>query len=125
MISYYAGDHAGQLGRIFSSEYYWWESGAVCSGLIDYWAYTGDDQYNDFIQQALTSQVGPDNDYMPPNQTKTEGNDDQGMWALWVDFPLFLFGFLDRCCVIISLILVIICLTDKPCGSTVVQRWRC
>jgi mannan endo-1,6-alpha-mannosidase len=27
-------------------------------------------------------QVGPNNDYMTPNQTKTEGNDDQGFWGL-------------------------------------------
>jgi mannan endo-1,6-alpha-mannosidase len=32
--------------------------------------------------QALLFQVGPNRDYMPPNQTKTEGNDDQGFWGL-------------------------------------------
>ena len=26
--------------------------------------------------------MGPDNDYMPPNQTMTEGNDDQGFWGM-------------------------------------------
>lgn len=27
-------------------------------------------------------QTGPDNDFMPPNQTKSEGNDDQSFWGL-------------------------------------------
>lgn len=40
--------------------------------LIDYWNYTGDAQYIGLVQQALLSQVGPSNDYMTPNQTKTE-----------------------------------------------------
>lgn len=52
--------------------------------LIDYWYYTGDDTYNDIAEQALLFQVGPYNDYMPPNQTLTEGNDDQGFWGMAV-----------------------------------------
>ena len=40
--------------------------------MIEYWYYTGDTTYNDVITQGLLAQVGPDNDYMPPNQTKTE-----------------------------------------------------
>ena len=50
--------------------------------MIDYWYYTGDSTYNDVTSQALLWQVGPNQDYMPPNQTKTEGNDDQGFWGL-------------------------------------------
>lgn len=45
--------------------------------LIDYWYYTGDTKWNQITQQGLLFQVGPDDDYMPPNQTMTEGNDDQ------------------------------------------------
>ena len=67
---------------LFGQAYYWWESGAIWSGLIDYWNYTGDAQYNNIIEEALLAQVGPNNDYMVPNQTKTEGNDDQAIWAL-------------------------------------------
>ena len=81
-MSYYSGDKPGEVPGLFPDDYYWGESGAVWGSLIDYWAYTGDDQYNDLIQQALAFQVGPYNDYMPPNQTRTEGNDDQGLWAL-------------------------------------------
>ena len=50
--------------------------------MVDYWAYTGDDQYNDLVKSALTGQRGSGNDYMPVNQTKTLGNEDQGFWAL-------------------------------------------
>ena len=52
--------------------------------LVDYWYYTGDDTYNDVTQQGLLFQVGPENDYMPPNQSLTEGNDDQGFWGMAV-----------------------------------------
>jgi mannan endo-1,6-alpha-mannosidase len=50
--------------------------------LIDYWYYTDDATYNDITQQGILHQVGPYNDFMPPNQTLTEGNDDQGFWAM-------------------------------------------
>jgi mannan endo-1,6-alpha-mannosidase len=50
--------------------------------LIDYWAYTGDDSYNNITFQAMQHQVGDDADYMPENQTRSLGNDDQGFWAM-------------------------------------------
>ena len=50
--------------------------------LVDYWYFTGDETYNPITTQALLAQVGPNNDYMPPNQTKTEGNDDQAFWGM-------------------------------------------
>ena len=50
--------------------------------LIDYWHYTNDSTYNDVIEQALLFQVGTNNDFMPANQTKDEGNDDQGFWGM-------------------------------------------
>ena len=40
--------------------------------MVEYWYYTGDDTYNDVTTEGLLAQVGPDNDFMPPNQTKTE-----------------------------------------------------
>jgi mannan endo-1,6-alpha-mannosidase len=60
----------------------WWEAGAMFGALIDYWYYTGDTTYNDITSQAMLWQVGPNEDYMPPNQTKTLGNDDQSFWAM-------------------------------------------
>lgn len=56
----------------------------MMGGLIDYWFLTGDDSYNDLITQALLFQTGPLNNYMPTNQTLTEGNDDQGFWGFTV-----------------------------------------
>jgi mannan endo-1,6-alpha-mannosidase len=50
--------------------------------VINYWHYTGDTQYNNITQQAMLHQTGDDWDFMPTNQTKTEGNDDQGFWGM-------------------------------------------
>ncbi|TPX08174.1 uncharacterized protein E0L32_001930 [Thyridium curvatum] len=50
--------------------------------MIDYQFLTGDTSYSDTIMQALQHQVGDSNDFMPGNQTRTEGNDDQGFWAM-------------------------------------------
>ena len=72
ILTYYHGLDQGQTPGVFEKPYYWWESGAVWGSLVDYWNYTGDAQYVALVQQALLSQVGPDNDYMVPNQTKTE-----------------------------------------------------
>jgi len=52
--------------------------------LVDYWYYTGDDSYNADTTEGLLFQVGEGIDYMPANQTHTEGNDDQGFWGLAV-----------------------------------------
>lgn len=67
---------------LFSSPYYWWESGLAWDTMINYWSLTGDSTYNQLVGEALLFQRGPNNDYMPPNQTKTEGNEDQSFWAL-------------------------------------------
>jgi mannan endo-1,6-alpha-mannosidase len=50
--------------------------------LVDYWWLTGDGTYNNITQQAMIHQAGDGGDYMPNNQTMTEGNDDQGFWAM-------------------------------------------
>ncbi|CAK7240343.1 MAG: hypothetical protein STHCBS139747_001782 [Sporothrix thermara] len=84
MLSFYHGNEPGNVPGLLPDPYYWWEAGAMLGSLIDYWYYTGDTQYNDLTSQGLLFQVGPYNDYMPPNQTLTEGNDDQGFWGLAV-----------------------------------------
>jgi mannan endo-1,6-alpha-mannosidase len=50
--------------------------------LIDYWALTGDDSYNAITTQALLHQGTENGDFMPRNQTRTLGNDDQGFWGM-------------------------------------------
>jgi len=82
MVKWYTGYRPGDVPGNLPDPYFWWEAGAMFGSLIDYWYYTGDDQYNDITTQALLFQVGPNDDFMPPNQTKTEGNDDQSFWAM-------------------------------------------
>lgn len=72
MLSYYHGTEPGQIYGIFGKSYSWGEAGAVWGSLIDYWNYTGDAQYVELVQKALLWQVGPNNDYMTPNQTAYE-----------------------------------------------------
>ena len=81
-MKYYNGNETGQTPGLFPDPYFWWKAGAAFGAMLDYYYYTGDSTYNDVTMEALLAQVGPNNDYMPPNQTKTEGNDDQGFWAL-------------------------------------------
>jgi mannan endo-1,6-alpha-mannosidase len=50
--------------------------------LINYWHLTGDDTYNAITTQAMLHQTGPDWNYMPMNQSRSLGNDDQSFWAL-------------------------------------------
>jgi mannan endo-1,6-alpha-mannosidase len=50
--------------------------------LIQYFHLTGDSTYNSIVTSGILFQIGPNNDFMPPNQTKSEGNDDQSTWAL-------------------------------------------
>lgn len=50
--------------------------------LIDYWYYTRDTTYNDIVSEAILFQTGGNADFMPQNQTLTEGNDDQAFWGI-------------------------------------------
>ncbi|KUJ15962.1 mannan endo-1,6-alpha-mannosidase [Mollisia scopiformis] len=82
MVTYYSGNETTNIPGVLPSPYYWWEGGAFLDTLLQYWHLTGDSQYNALVSQALVFQQGPNGDFMPPNQTKSEGNDDQSTWAL-------------------------------------------
>lgn len=82
MMKYYSGNLTGGTPGLLPGPYYWWEAGAMFGSMIDYWYYTGDATYNDVVTQAMLFQVGPDDNYMPPNQSKSLGNDDQSFWGL-------------------------------------------
>ncbi|KAI5917049.1 mannan endo-1,6-alpha-mannosidase DCW1 [Camillea tinctor] len=82
LVKYYTGNNTGDVPGNLPDPYYWWEAGAMFGLLVDYWVFTGDESYNDITFQALEHQTGDDADFMPSNQTKSEGNDDQGFWAL-------------------------------------------
>ena len=96
-------------GLFDEDQYYWWESGNAWTELIEYAYLTGDVQYNSMIAQALQHQLGDHDAFMPPNQTKSLGNDDQSYWGLasltaheaglekpksgeWIDFAVNVFN---------------------------------
>ncbi|KXT11660.1 hypothetical protein AC579_7022 [Pseudocercospora musae] len=81
MVKYYNGNETGMIPGELGDPYYWWECGAMFNSLINYWYYTGDTTYNKIVKDGLLFQIGPDDNYMPPNQTKAEGNDDQYFWG--------------------------------------------
>lgn len=84
MAKYYTGNNTGDTPGMLPDPYYWWEAGAMFNSLINYWYYTGDSTYNTITKQALLWQKGNDNNYMPTNETKNEGNDDQVFWGFAV-----------------------------------------
>ncbi|KAJ5110540.1 Six-hairpin glycosidase [Penicillium argentinense] len=81
MMSYYTGYRPGDNPGNLPDPYYWWEAGAMFNAIIDYWFVTGDDEYNDWTIQGMLWQAGDNLAFMPNNQTKTEGNDDQAFWG--------------------------------------------
>ncbi|KAK0727320.1 glycoside hydrolase [Lasiosphaeria miniovina] len=82
LMKYYTGNNTGDTPGNLPDPYFWWEAGAMFGTLIDYWALTGDATYNNVTSQALLHQASGTRDFMPANQTRTEGNDDQGFWAM-------------------------------------------
>jgi len=50
--------------------------------MVNYWYYTGDTTYNQITTEAILQQTGDEWDFMPENQTRTLGNDDQGFWGM-------------------------------------------
>lgn len=82
MMGVYTGNRLGDIPGSLPDPYYWWEAGAMFGTMVNYWYYTGDTTYNDITFEALLFQVGPLENYLPLNETKTEGNDDQCFWAL-------------------------------------------
>jgi mannan endo-1,6-alpha-mannosidase len=44
--------------------HYWWEGGASWGGMIEYTQFTGDDSHVKTLQQALTANYGPENDFI-------------------------------------------------------------
>ena len=56
MVGWYQGN-AFTIPGLLPGPYYWWEAGAMFGSLIDYWYYTGDDQYNQITTEGLLFQV--------------------------------------------------------------------
>ncbi|CAE7179212.1 hypothetical protein CFE70_006030 [Pyrenophora teres f. teres 0-1] len=69
---------------IWPQPHYWWEGGAAWGGMIEYSQFTGDNSYIQVLQQALTANYGPANDFILSYRKSQTGNDDQAFWALAV-----------------------------------------
>ncbi|KAJ5088864.1 Mannan endo-1-6-alpha-mannosidase DCW1 [Penicillium angulare] len=82
LVTFYSGNNSGDTPGNLPDPYYWWEAGAYFGALVNYASLSGDSTYNDITVQAMTHQAGTKGDFMPSNQTYTEGNDDQCFWAL-------------------------------------------
>ncbi|GEQ67733.1 hypothetical protein JCM33374_g1398 [Metschnikowia sp. JCM 33374] len=83
-LDYYEGIRYGGTVGMFTWPYYWWHAGEVFGGWVDYWAFCAknNDTFSGILFDAMYSQRGANNNYMPQNQTVTEGNDDQGVWGM-------------------------------------------
>ncbi|KKA26139.1 hypothetical protein TD95_004884 [Thielaviopsis punctulata] len=82
LLKFYTGNNTGDVDGNLPAPYYWWEAGAMFGLLVDYWWYTNDTSNNEATLRALEHQVGNDANYMPENQTRSLGNDDQGFWGM-------------------------------------------
>lgn len=82
IVSIYDGGNGTFIPGLFPKPYYWWNAGLAFDSLINFWALTGDDTYNDLVSKGLLFQVGEDDNYMPANQSSSIGNDDQATWGL-------------------------------------------
>jgi mannan endo-1,6-alpha-mannosidase len=78
----YPNTVSGSSVGLFNSSYTWWEDGAIWGGLVDYWTWTGDAQYNGLVQTAILAQAGTNGYFLPTSQQGTEANSDQSVWAL-------------------------------------------
>ncbi|KAK5632626.1 hypothetical protein RRF57_008340 [Xylaria bambusicola] len=61
--------------------WFWWLSGSGWTGLMDYTVYTKDTTYKADLLSALAKNVGPNFDFVPPEQAGWEANDDQAYWV--------------------------------------------
>ncbi|CAK3742522.1 glycoside hydrolase family 76 [Lecanosticta acicola] len=70
-----------EMPGLLPAPYYRWEAGLMFDSLTNYWSLSGDETVVPLIQEALLFQTGPDENYMPPNRSKSLGNDDVAVWA--------------------------------------------
>jgi mannan endo-1,6-alpha-mannosidase len=79
---YTANGTGPAIPGLLPAPYYWFEAGLTFDSLINYWSLSGDASVVKTVQEGMLFQVGPDDNFMPPNQSKSIGNDDQSIWAL-------------------------------------------
>lgn len=83
-LNYYEGLKYGGTVGMFASPNYWWNAGEAFGGLICYYTFCQSDNktLRTIIQEGMIHQAGADFNYIPSNQSLTEGNDDQGVWGM-------------------------------------------
>lgn len=84
--NYYEGLKYGGTVGMFSPPYYWWHAGEAFGGQVIYYTFCDNtnETLRDLLLDAMFSQAGEDYNYIPSNQSLTEGNDDQGVWGMAV-----------------------------------------
>jgi mannan endo-1,6-alpha-mannosidase len=67
LMSYYKANASGlpaeEVGYI-PKPHYWWESGALWGSMVEYTNIVGDESYVKTIQQGLTANYGPENNFI-------------------------------------------------------------
>ena len=66
-MSLYKGNATGVAKEdvgVWPQPHYWWEGGAAWGGMIEYTQISGDDSHVKALQQALTANYGPNNDFI-------------------------------------------------------------
>jgi mannan endo-1,6-alpha-mannosidase len=79
---YNGNETGGELGKFPDPPYYWWLSGAVWGGMVDYYLYTGDASYYNVTYDALVSQISDTYDYLPEAEKLEEVRRDWGSQPL-------------------------------------------
>ncbi|CCK68371.1 putative mannan endo-1,6-alpha-mannosidase KNAG_0A07180 [Huiozyma naganishii CBS 8797] len=82
LMDYYTGEQYGKTVGMFADPYYWWEAGGAWGSMLDYSWFMDNDTYDSQIMSAMLHQTGEHNNYIPLNQSTTEGNDDQAFWGI-------------------------------------------
>lgn len=85
-FNYYEGTRYGGTVGMFTEPYYWWHAGEAFGGILLYHTFCESDNktLESLIYNAMYHQAGENYDYIPSNQSMTEGNDDQGVWGLTI-----------------------------------------
>jgi len=83
-LNYYEGLKYGGTVGMFAPPNYWWNAGEAFGGIVDYYTFCDNDNktLELLILDAMYHQAGDNFNYVPLNQSMTEGNDDQGVWAM-------------------------------------------
>jgi mannan endo-1,6-alpha-mannosidase len=67
LMSLYQGNATGASQQdigIWPQPHYWWEGGAAWGGMLEYSMFTGDKSHVKTLQQALSANYGPANDFI-------------------------------------------------------------